>query len=79
MFSVRLPGYRADMLASKVRDTVQGVVSASRHLLWYLDCQTGGAGPRATAARVRRSAVRAPPDPPVATAARVGGPLPWTA
>ena len=46
------------MLAFKVRDTVQGVVSASRHLLWYLDFQTGGAEPRATPARVRRSAVR---------------------
>jgi hypothetical protein len=30
------------MLVLKVRDTVQGVVGASRHLLWYLDWQTGG-------------------------------------
>ncbi len=43
------------MLASKVRDTVQGVVGASRHLLWYLDFQMGGAAPRSTPARAGRA------------------------
>jgi hypothetical protein len=30
-------------LISGVRGTVQGVVAASLHALWYLDWQTGGA------------------------------------
>jgi hypothetical protein len=27
-----------------LRGTVQGVLAASRHVLWYVDWQTGGAG-----------------------------------
>jgi hypothetical protein len=30
------------MLVARVRGTVQGVVCVSRHLLWYLNWQTGG-------------------------------------
>jgi hypothetical protein len=30
------------MLVSRVRGTVQGVLGASLHLLWYLDWQMGG-------------------------------------
>jgi hypothetical protein len=41
-----LSGYRPLMLFSKVRGTVHGVVSASLHLLWYLDWQLGGATAR---------------------------------
>ena len=51
--SPRLLGYRVEMVGFKVRDTVQGVVGASRHLLWYLDWQTGGDRARTVAPRVR--------------------------
>ena len=35
-----------------LRGTVQGVFAASRHVLWYVDWQTGGArATRVTAAR----------------------------
>jgi hypothetical protein len=47
------------MLAFKVRDTVQGVVGASRHLLWYLEFQMGGAAPRSSPARAGRALRRA--------------------
>ena len=30
-----------------VRGTVQGVLAASRHVLWYVDWQTGGRQARA--------------------------------
>ena len=42
-----LSGYWLAHARIQVRGTVQGVVGASRHLLWYLDWQTGG-GPAAT-------------------------------
>ena len=34
-------------LLAGLRGTVQGVLAASKHVLWYVDCQTSGA----TAAR----------------------------
>ena len=48
-----LSGYRSVMLVSRVRGTVHGVVHASRHLLWYLDWQTGGGFARDAATRGR--------------------------
>jgi hypothetical protein len=30
------------LILDSVRGTVQGVVAASRHVLWYVDWQTGG-------------------------------------
>ena len=57
--SPRLLGYRVEMVGFKIRDTVQGLAGASRHLLWYLDWQTGGAQARTLAPRLRHHAARA--------------------
>ena len=51
--SRRFSGYRSLMLVSRVRGTVHGVVGASRHLLWYLNWQTGGGAARAALTRQR--------------------------
>ena len=55
-FCAALLGYFGEMLASRIRDTVHGVVGASRHLLWYLDFQTGGTAAHRARAAAQRGA-----------------------